>query len=69
MNRTEDKVSTVKSGYFSKPFKVCDMYMPKQTSAEADICLNCPLKDCNPNTCKRYRKESEKLKEHKNGTN
>ena len=37
-------------------------------SAEAKICLNCPLpaKKCRPRICKRYKEEMQKLKESKN---
>lgn len=32
-----------------------------KTSAEADICLNCPYEKCKPNTCKRVKEELKKL--------
>ena len=35
-------------------------------SAEARICLECPIKVCNnPDTCIRYKEEKRKLKELK----
>lgn len=29
---------------------------------EAEICLTCPLKECNKTGCERFRKEKQKLK-------
>lgn len=34
-------------------------------SAEANICLNCPLDDCKPQSCERLKKEKKKLLEVK----
>ncbi len=31
-------------------------------TAEADICLNCPLKECSKDKCERFREEKKKLK-------
>lgn len=31
-------------------------------SAEAEICLNCPLKECKKTECERFKAEKRKLK-------
>lgn len=31
-------------------------------TAEAEICLTCPLKECNKSECKRFKDEKRKLK-------
>ncbi len=36
-----------------------NVYTP---SPEADICLNCPLKECSKSTCERFKEEKKKLK-------
>ena len=40
-----------------------NLYVPKETSPEANICLKCDTnEDCKGN-CKRYKEEYKKLKE------
>ena len=34
----------------------------KVTSDEVAICMNCPLPDCPPKTCKRFNEERKRLK-------
>ena len=39
-----------------------ELYHPKTTSAEADICLKCPLPTCKSALyCRRYREEKRKM--------
>lgn len=53
-------------GLFSKGERASDVYKPtnRNASAEALICLTCPLpaEKCNLNCCKRYKEEMLKLK-------
>ncbi|MFQ9424796.1 MAG: hypothetical protein ACLSTV_02480 [Coriobacteriales bacterium] len=35
------------------------LYTP---TAEAEICLNCPLKECKKSECERFKEEKRKLK-------
>ena len=51
-----------RTGVYSKAERDSD-YVPVNPSAEARICLNCPLPECKPDTCKRVREERKKLKE------
>lgn len=47
-----------------------EMFRPdeRKASAEALICLNCPLpaEKCRPSRCKRYDEEMKKIKENGN---
>jgi hypothetical protein len=51
-------------GIFTKTERDND-YMPKNPSAEAQICLNCTAKKCK-GTCERLREERKKIKEQQN---
>ena len=51
-------------GIFSKGERASELYKPKNASAEALICLDCPLpaEKCKPNVCQRYKDEITKLR-------
>lgn len=36
-------------------------YEPKNAGITENICISCPLEECKPNECKRYKEEKEKL--------
>lgn len=62
-DKAEYKVTSLRfSGVYNKTERDND-FVPKNPSAEAQICLNCTEKKCKPGTCKRYREEYKKLKE------
>lgn len=52
---------------FTKGERASEMFVPNErnASAEALICLNCPLpaNKCKPNVCQRYKEEMKKIKE------
>ena len=63
----QDKTSTLKfGGICSKGERASDIFQPNErnASAEALICLNCPLpaNQCKPNVCKRDKEEMKKLR-------
>ena len=49
-------------GTYNKQEKASEDFVPTNASAEAQICLNCPLPKCKPDTCKRLKEERQKLK-------
>ena len=63
-----DKASTLRfGGLFKAKTKASEVYRPNElrSSAEAWICLNCPLPECNKSKCMRYEEEFEKIKQAK----
>jgi hypothetical protein len=61
-----EKTATLIFGsIFAKTERASELYVPNErnASAEALICLNCPLPDCDKKVCKRYKEEKRKLKE------
>ena len=66
-----EKVSTLRfGGLFTAKPKATEMYRPNElkASAEAWICLNCPLPECNKVKCTRYETEIKNIKgERRNG--
>ena len=61
-----DKASTLRfGGLFKAKTKTSEVYRPNdlKASAEAWICLSCPLPECNKVSCKRYEEEFAKIKQ------
>lgn len=58
------------SNHLTKGTRESEMFVPneKNASAEALVCLNCPLpaEKCRPSRCKRYEEEMKKIKENGN---
>ena len=60
-----DKASTLRfGGLIKNRNRASEMYRPNElnVSAEAWICLNCPLPECNKINCKRYKDMKRELK-------
>jgi hypothetical protein len=61
-----EKASTLNfDSKFSKGERASELYVPDErfASAEALICLNCPLPECKKTVCKRFDEEVKKIKE------
>lgn len=61
----ETKASSLKfSSQVTKGERASDMYRPDERNADAEalICLNCPLPECNRIKCERFDEEVKKLK-------
>jgi hypothetical protein len=68
MSYTE-KPSTIRfGGVYASGQRESEMFRPNErnASAEALICLQCPLPDCNKLVCKRYNEEARKIREQHN---
>lgn len=65
MSFKNEKATTLKhDSIFSTSEKTSEMFRPdkKNASAEALICLECPLPECKKNVCQRYKEEAKKIK-------
>ena len=63
-----DKASTLRfGGLFKAKTKASEVYRPNElrSSAEAWICLNCPLPECNKVKCTRHEDELAKINQAK----